>query len=80
MKQLIPYPVRVEFRRAERWLANARDHCAFAETRSEDPDAFPFKLMAHSSKLLRQVAPDLMPLQQNKVVNLELACRNSIVC
>ena len=73
MKRL-PYSWRVELRRAERWLKDARTRGGLARMRIADPDSYPFELVTHSSKLLRQVAPDLMPLQQNKVVNLGLAC------
>lgn len=74
MKRLIPYPIRVEARRFERWLQDSRASTAFAEKRSEEPQNHPFLLAEHSSKLLRQVSPSLMPLQVNKTQNLRLAC------
>jgi vancomycin resistance protein VanW len=74
MKRLLPYRLRVEARRAHRWLASVPDRRTFARLRAEDPARFPFELVSHSSKLIRRVDPQWMQLQESKVHNLELAC------
>ncbi len=74
MKHVIPYQVRVELRRAARWLRDSPGRRQFARTRASDTSVYPHLLMAHSAKLLRKLNPELMPLQINKVQNLKLAC------
>jgi len=74
MKRLLPHALRVELRRAARWLYCLPQRPQLARRRAEHPDAYPHLLVEHSSKLVRKVAADLMPLQINKVHNLTLAC------
>jgi vancomycin resistance protein VanW len=74
MKRLLPYRLRIEARRAHRWLTSAPDRRTFARLRAEDAAQFPFELISHSSKLIRRVDPQWMQLQESKVHNLELAC------
>jgi vancomycin resistance protein VanW len=74
VKGLVPYRARIEARRAQRWLGDARDRRTFARARAEDPTQFPFELVSHSSKLIRRVDSRWEELQENKVHNLELAC------
>lgn len=74
MKRLLPYALRVELRRLARGLRHVAEQPKPTRKRVSDVAAHPCVLVAHSSKLLRRVAPELMPLQANKVHNLRLAC------
>jgi len=74
VKRLIPYAVRVELRRAARSVRCLCESPKPATRRLQDVSAYPHLLVGHSAKLVRQVAPDLMPLQLNKIENLRLAC------
>jgi vancomycin resistance protein VanW len=74
MKGLAPYWLRIEARRAQRWLMDSPNRRTFARLRAEDPAQFPYELVNHSSKLIRRVDPRWTELQENKVHNLELAC------
>ena len=74
MKRLLPYWLRVEARRAHRWLLTIPQRRSFARRKAEDPARYPIGWVGHSSKLIRQVAPEWMRLQENKVRNLEIAC------
>jgi vancomycin resistance protein VanW len=74
MKRLIPYWLRIEARRAHRWLTILLNRRTFARLRVEDPNQFPFELISHSSKLIRKVDEKWIQLQENKVHNLQLAC------
>jgi vancomycin resistance protein VanW len=74
MKGLVPYSLRIEARRAHRWLGNTYNRRRFAQLRADDSTRFPFKLVNHSSKLTRRVDSRWLQLQENKVRNLELAC------
>jgi vancomycin resistance protein VanW len=74
MRSVVPHAVRAELRRTLRRFQNLparpRPSRRFAET----PDAYPVRVFQHSSKLLKAVPDHLMPLQHNKVRNLELGC------
>jgi vancomycin resistance protein VanW len=74
MKRLLPYRLRIEARRAHRWLTGVPDRRPFARLRAKDTTRFPFELVSHSSKLIRSIDPQWMQLQESKVRNLELAC------
>jgi vancomycin resistance protein VanW len=74
MKGVLPYWLRIEVRRAHRWLATIPRWRTFARLPAEDVAGFPFELVGHLSKLIRKVNPEWAALQQNKVHNLELAC------
>lgn len=74
MKRVLPFWLRVEVLRLRRWLSTIRDERTFARRRTEHAADFPFELVKHSSKLIRKVDPEWIPLQENKVRNLELAC------
>jgi vancomycin resistance protein VanW len=74
MKRLLPQPIRVELRRAVRWLCDLRYRPQLARRKAPDAQRYPRLLVAHESKLLRDVGSQWMPLQRNKVHNLALAC------
>lgn len=74
MKQLIPYPMRVELRRAARWAKDLPQRRRLSRHRVERSESYHHLLVEHSSKLLRKVDPHLMYLQVQKVQNLRLAC------
>lgn len=75
MKRVLPFWLRVEVLRLHRCLSTIRDERTFARLRAEQVTDYPFELVSHSSKLIRKVAPQWMPLQENKAHNLELACK-----
>ena len=64
-------PVAVRAHRARRHAAWLTSGNAWA-TQGE-PDRLPVRIKRHSSLLLRELSPDEMALQHNKVVNLRLA-------
>ena len=74
MKRALPFWLRVEVLRLGRWLSTIRHRRMFARLRTEHAGDFPFELVSHSSKLIRKVDPEWIPLQESKVHNLELAC------
>src|SRR5258708_28278549 len=74
MKRLLPYWLRIEIRRAHRWLTTLPRRGDFVRRRVADTVDYPFELVTHSSKLVRKVEPQWAQLQENKVRNLELAC------
>jgi len=74
MKRLVPYAARVELRRAVRWFRDLPGRRQLARERAQATDAYPCLLVQHESKSIRQVAPEFMCLQRQKVRNLELAC------
>jgi vancomycin resistance protein VanW len=74
MKRLVPYRLKIEARRAQRRLVDLPHRRALARERIDDPERYPSMLVTHSSKLIRNVQPQWMRLQENKVRNLELAC------
>lgn len=54
--------------RAARWALDPRPYASTLE-----PEPLPHRVFVHTSKLVRQVDPDLMWLQHNKVKNLAVA-------
>jgi len=74
VRSVVPHAVRAEVRRTLRRFqdlpARPRPSRRFATA----PDAYPVRVFQHSSKLLKAVPDHLMPLQHNKVRNLELGC------
>jgi len=74
MKCVLPYWLRVEAHRALRWLSTIPQRRSIARRKADDPADFPFELVSHSSKLVREIGARWMPLQESKVHNLELAC------
>jgi vancomycin resistance protein VanW len=66
---LFPIAVRVHrIRRHAAWLA-----ASTAWATRADPGELPFRVKKHGSLLLRELSPEEMTLQHNKVVNLRLA-------
>lgn len=66
---LYPWAVRVhQVRRHLQWL---RSDAVWARTRSAEP--LPVRVVRHGSLLMRELSPEEMALQRNKVVNLRLA-------
>jgi vancomycin resistance protein VanW len=66
---LFPWAVRVHrVRRHLQWLRPGTDW-----TRTLHREPLPFRVKKHGSLLLRELSPDEMVLQHNKVVNLKLA-------
>lgn len=74
MKRLVPYWMRIEARRAHRWITTLSRPSSFAHIRASDDTRFPVELVNHTSKLVRKVDPQWQQLQENKIRNLELAC------
>jgi len=74
VKELVPYALRVEMRRASRWLADARQWPKPTRRRTDNFDAYPYLLVSHSSRLIKRVDRHLRQFQLNKVHNLRLAC------
>ncbi len=66
------YPVAVRFHQARRHAAWATSGARWA-TRAAGTPELPVRLKKHGSLLLRELSPDEMTLQHNKVVNLRLA-------
>jgi vancomycin resistance protein VanW len=65
------YPLAVLYFRAKRRLVWIRADVVWARQRGSDP--LPARVKKHGSLLLRELSPDEMVLQRNKVVNLRLA-------
>ena len=66
------YPVAVRLHRARRRTAWATSGARWATRQPETPE-LPVLVKEHGSLLLRELSPDEMALQHNKVVNLRLA-------
>jgi vancomycin resistance protein VanW len=70
---LFPWAVRAHrLRRHVLWLRPGTDW-----TRHRDAQNLPVRVKQHASLLLRELSPDQMALQHNKVVNLRLASRRT---
>lgn len=74
VRAVVPHSVRAECHRGLRMIRNIADRLRPTRTTAPDPDAYPICLFEHSSILLRAVPDHLMPLQHNKVRNIELGC------
>jgi len=66
------YPVAVKVHQTRRYLAWLTSGTSWATRAQSTPD-LPVRVKKHGSLLLRELSPDEMVLQHNKVVNLRLA-------
>lgn len=73
LSQRIPalFPVAVKYHQLRQHLRWLTDRQTYTAERSSEP--LPYRVKEHNSLLLRELSPDEMELQYNKVVNLRIA-------
>lgn len=74
IRHLVPFALRAEARRTVRRVQDALQTQKPSQKRVNNIGAYSYKLVEHSSKLLRKVPPEYVSLQHNKVRNLEIGC------
>jgi len=74
VRNLVPHSLRAELRRGLRRIQDTQRRIRPTRRFASRSDVYPIRLFEHSSRLLKAVPDHLMPLQRNKVRNLELGC------
>jgi vancomycin resistance protein VanW len=74
VRGVVPHALRAELRRTLRRIRDIPARPRPSRSTAAHPGAYTFRVFQHSSKLLKTVPDHLMPLQLNKVRNLEIGC------
>lgn len=74
IRSLVPHSFRAGLHRGLRRIQDITERPRPARSFAPIPEEFPVLVFEHSSTLLKAVPAHLMPLQHNKVRNIELGC------